>query len=183
MPQLTLFVHRTQELKERLDYDKEEDLMTHQIMTFWFKCWPKLIHDYSLVGYILSPNPRIMNNERERMLCSPIYSHAIKHLIGKLLVPEHLTSTERKECLGEMTTKFLMSTKSLRTRQAFWTMTQSGTRHGRVTLLLHVILYLDAIENQGTWKTGLLGFIQNFRNRNSRTQLETGVKDQVWRPC
>jgi hypothetical protein len=80
--------------------------MTHQIMTFWFKCWPKLIHDYSLVGYILSPNPRIMNDERERMLDSPIYSDIVKHLIGKLLVPENLTSTERKECLAEMTTKF-----------------------------------------------------------------------------
>jgi hypothetical protein len=34
---LTLLVHRTQELKDRLDDDKEEDLMTHQIMTFWFK--------------------------------------------------------------------------------------------------------------------------------------------------
>ncbi len=79
--------------------------MTHQIMTFWFKCQPKLIHDNSLVGYILSPNPRIMNNARERMLDSPIYSDAIKHLIGKLLVPENLTSTERKECLAEMTTK------------------------------------------------------------------------------
>jgi hypothetical protein len=32
-----LLVHRTQELKDRLDNDKEEDLMTHQIMRFWFK--------------------------------------------------------------------------------------------------------------------------------------------------
>jgi hypothetical protein len=40
-----------------LDNDKEEDFMTHQIMTFWFKRQPKLIHDYSLVGCILSPNP------------------------------------------------------------------------------------------------------------------------------
>jgi hypothetical protein len=106
IPQLTLFVHRTQELKERLDNDKEEDSMTHQIMTFWFKRQPKLIHDYSLVGYILSPNPQIMKNARERMLWSPIYSDTIKRLIGKLLVPENLTSTDCKECLGEMTTKF-----------------------------------------------------------------------------
>jgi hypothetical protein len=57
MLQLTLFVHKTQELKDRLDYDKEEELMTHQIMTFLFKCITKLSHDYSLVRYILSPNP------------------------------------------------------------------------------------------------------------------------------
>ncbi len=57
IPQLILFVHRTQEQKDRLDDDEEEDLMTYQIMTFWFKCQPKLIHVYSLVGCILSPNP------------------------------------------------------------------------------------------------------------------------------
>jgi hypothetical protein len=80
--------------------------MTHQIMTFWFKCQPKLIHDYSLVGYILSPNSQIMNNARERMLHSPIYSAAFKCLIGQLLEPENSAPTEREECLGEMTTKF-----------------------------------------------------------------------------
>jgi hypothetical protein len=103
MLQLTLFVHRTQELKDRLDYDKEEDLMTHQILTFWFKRRTELIHDYSLVGYILSPNPQIMNNARERMLHSPINSDAIQHLIGKL----------HKECLADMTTKFFDDPKSL----------------------------------------------------------------------
>ncbi len=57
MQQLTLLVHRTQELKDGLDNDEVENLMTHHIMTFWFKRQPKLIHDYSLVGYILSPHP------------------------------------------------------------------------------------------------------------------------------
>ena len=80
--------------------------MAHQIMTFWFKHRPKLIHDYSLVEYVILPNPQIMNNARERMLCSPIYSDAVECLIGKLIIPENLTSTEHKECLAEMTTKF-----------------------------------------------------------------------------
>jgi hypothetical protein len=60
-----------------------------------------------------------MNDARERMLDSPIYYHAVERLIGKLLIPENLTSTARKECLADMTTKFLMSTKSLQARQAF----------------------------------------------------------------
>jgi hypothetical protein len=47
-----------------------------------------------------------MNNASERMLDSPIYSDAVERLIQKLLVPENLTSTEGKECLAEMTTKF-----------------------------------------------------------------------------
>jgi hypothetical protein len=48
-----------------------------------------------------------MNDARERTLDSPIYSDTVKSLIGKLLVPENLTSTECKECLAEMTTKFI----------------------------------------------------------------------------
>jgi hypothetical protein len=47
-----------------------------------------------------------MNNARERMLHSPIYSDAIEHLIGKLLVPENLSSNEHKECRADLTTKF-----------------------------------------------------------------------------
>ncbi len=99
-------MNRTQDLKDRLDYDEEEDLMTHQIMMLWLKHQPKLIHDYSLVGYTLSPHPLIMNNARDRLLSSPIYSDAVEHLIGKLLEPDHLTSNERKEFLAEMTTLF-----------------------------------------------------------------------------
>ncbi len=41
------------------------------------------------------------------MLHSPIYSDPIERLIGKLLVPENLTSNGCKKRLGEMTTKFL----------------------------------------------------------------------------
>jgi hypothetical protein len=59
-----LFVYRTQELQDRFESDEEEDALTYQIMSFWLKCRNKLIHDYSLVGYILSPNPQIMNNAR-----------------------------------------------------------------------------------------------------------------------
>ncbi len=48
----------------------------------------------------------MMNDARERMLDSPIYSDAVKCLIGMLLVPKHLTSAARKECLADVTTKF-----------------------------------------------------------------------------
>ncbi len=60
-----------------------------------------------------------MNDARERMLDSPIYSDAIERLIGKLLVPENLTSTAHKECLADMATKFFDEHQSLCTRQAF----------------------------------------------------------------
>ncbi len=47
-----------------------------------------------------------MNDARDRLLSSPIYSDAVIRLIGKLLVPDHLTSNEHKECLAKMTTLF-----------------------------------------------------------------------------
>jgi hypothetical protein len=47
-----------------------------------------------------------MNNERERMFHSPIYSVAVEPLIRKLLVPEDLSSEECKECLADLTAKF-----------------------------------------------------------------------------
>jgi hypothetical protein len=47
-----------------IDYRPEEqwsgDSMTDVMMQFWIKCRPTLIHNYSLVGYILSPNSTIM---------------------------------------------------------------------------------------------------------------------------
>ncbi len=100
-----------------------------------------------------------MNDVRERMLGSSIYSDAVKRLIGKLLVPENLTSTKHKECLAEMTTKFFDKHQKI--------VNQTG------------ILNSDTMwyaAGKSTWKTGLLGSIQNFRNRNSQTQLETGKK-------
>jgi hypothetical protein len=54
-----------------------------------------------------------MNDARERMLDSPIYSDAVEHLIGKLLVLENLISTACKECLADMTTKVFDEHQSL----------------------------------------------------------------------
>jgi hypothetical protein len=47
-----------------------------------------------------------MNDARDRLLSSPIYSDAIECLIRKLLVSDHVTSNERKGCLAKMTTLF-----------------------------------------------------------------------------
>jgi hypothetical protein len=116
-----------------------------------------------------------MNDARERMLDSPIYSDAIERLIGKLHVPENLTSTAHKECLAEMTTKFFDEHQMLVNQTGIL---NSDTMWYAVGKLLTVVgTILDATKNQGTWKTGLLGSIQNFRNRNSQTQLETDEKD------
>jgi hypothetical protein len=119
-----------------------------------------------------------MNDARERMLDSPIYSDAVKHLIGKLLVPENLTSTKHKECLAEMRTKFFDEHQKFVNQTGILNSDTMWLQQGRVNMLLPVVgPYLDTTKNHGTWKTGLLGSIQSFRNRISQTQLETGEKD------
>jgi hypothetical protein len=71
---------------------------------------------------------------------SRIYSDAAKHLIGKLLVPENLTSTEHKECLAEMTTKvFDEHQKFVNQTGTLNSDTKCGMQQGRVTLLLPVV--------------------------------------------
>jgi hypothetical protein len=80
-----------------------------------------------------------MNNARERMLHSPIYSDAVKCLIGKLLVPDNLPSTEHKKCLADMTTEVFDEHQKFVNQTGILTVTQCGMRQGRVTSLLHVV--------------------------------------------
>jgi hypothetical protein len=62
-------------------------------MGFWEKRRPKLIHDYSLVGYILSPNPTIMENAITNKL--EVHDEAAERLITKLILDPALVGNER----------------------------------------------------------------------------------------
>ena len=62
-------------------------------MGFWEKRRPKLIHDYSLVGYILSPNPTIMENAITNKL--EVHDEAAERLITKLILDPTLVGNER----------------------------------------------------------------------------------------
>jgi hypothetical protein len=67
--------------------------LKNTIMGFWEKRRPKLIHDYSLVGYILSPNPTIMENAITNKL--EIHDEAAERLITKLILDPALVGNER----------------------------------------------------------------------------------------
>ena len=58
--------------------------MDHVAMRFWIKRQDKLIHDYSLIGYLLSPNPTIMAHAYENK--SMIHNEEVVRLIEKLIV-------------------------------------------------------------------------------------------------
>jgi hypothetical protein len=63
-----------------------------QVMSFWLKCRDKLIHDYSLVGYILSPHPTIMAHALNNKLAA--HDEAAERLITKLILDQNLVGEE-----------------------------------------------------------------------------------------
>jgi hypothetical protein len=82
----SLCLHSTQAMIDASG--QERNSLEYQVMVLWLKRRPKLIHDYSLAGYILAPQRKILQNASVRMHESPIYIDAVSRLIGKLLVDD-----------------------------------------------------------------------------------------------
>ena len=81
------------------------DSITHTVMCFWLLRRKNLINDYSLVGYILSPNPTIM----EHAVAHKTRAHmdAAKRLIVKLFVKPKLVGNDRTMAIAKVYDKFL----------------------------------------------------------------------------
>jgi len=62
------------------------------VMQFWLKRKPRLLHDYSLAGYILSPNPTIMAHASDNKTLR--HDGAVERLITKLLVDPSLVGND-----------------------------------------------------------------------------------------
>ena len=67
--------------------------MSSIINQFWKKRRSKLIHDYSLVGYLLSPNPTIMEHAVNNK--DQIHDDAAEWLITKLLLNPDLVGNDK----------------------------------------------------------------------------------------
>ena len=73
--------------------------MDHVAMRVWIKRRDKLIHDYSLIGYLILPNPTIMAHAYENR--STIHNDAVVHLIDKLIVNPIFVGEEKSEHLSK----------------------------------------------------------------------------------
>jgi hypothetical protein len=62
-------------------------------MRLWIKRRPKLIHNFSLVGYLLSPNSTIIAHAVEHKTIN--HDQAAKRLITKLILNPTLVGTKR----------------------------------------------------------------------------------------
>ena len=79
--------------------------MTDVVMRLWLKRRPKLIHDYSLVGYILSPNSTIMSHAIDNK--SIIHDQAAEWLITKLILNPTLVGSERNNERAKLIDTFM----------------------------------------------------------------------------
>jgi hypothetical protein len=79
-------------------------LLTDEVMRFWIKLQDKLIHNYSLVGYLLSPNQTIMDHAYKNR--SLIHHEAVVNLIEKLIVDPKLVGVEKSTNLAELINNF-----------------------------------------------------------------------------
>ena len=73
-------------------------------MQFWIKRREKLIHHYSLVGYLLSPNPTIMAHAYDNR--ADIHNNAVVKVITKLIIDPMLVEDERSRSLAESINTF-----------------------------------------------------------------------------
>ena len=79
--------------------------LTDVVMRFWLKRRPKIIHDYSLVGYILSPNSTIMAHAIDNKTID--HDQAAKRLITKLILDPTLVGTERNIARANLIDTFM----------------------------------------------------------------------------
>jgi hypothetical protein len=74
-------------------------------MCFKIKRRDKLVHDYSLVGYILSPNPTIMASAIVNT--SQMHNEAAERLITKLVLDQSIFGNERRIAQANLIDTFL----------------------------------------------------------------------------
>jgi hypothetical protein len=86
-----------------LDCYKGQSL-TNKIMRMWIHRRDKVVHDYSLVGYMLSPIPAIMEHCAANRTAS--LSNALEGLIEKLILDPGLIESQRSRELAFLIDKF-----------------------------------------------------------------------------
>jgi hypothetical protein len=79
--------------------------MTDVVMGFWLKRRPKLIHNYSLVGYILSPNSTNMAHAIDNKTIK--HDQAAERLITKLILNPTLVGNERNNERAKLINTFM----------------------------------------------------------------------------
>jgi len=105
--------------------------MDHVAMRFWIKRRDKLIHDYSLTGYLLLPNPTIMAHTYENR--SMIHNEAVVRLIDKLIVNLIFVGEEKSKHLSKYIDTFWDEFDYFVNRRGCFLINICETQHGVMT--------------------------------------------------
>jgi hypothetical protein len=125
------------------------------IMRFWIKRRDKLVTDYSLVGYMLSPNPKIMAHCDVNK--SSLHVDAADRLIEKLILDPMLVGTTRREKLADLIDKFkdeygeFTSKRGKFAKDNIWMVAASKKRRDSVGMLNIPLRLLRCWEGLPVW--------------------------------
>jgi hypothetical protein len=143
------------------------------IMRFWIKRRDNLVTNYSIVGYMLSPNPKIMAHCAVNK--SLLHGDAADRLIEKLILDPMLVVTKRREKLADLIDKFkdkygeFTSHRGRFAKDNIWMVaakqeTEEGFRwHENIPLRL-----------LRCWEACLFGAVKDSWDWHSREELEAG---------
>ncbi len=139
--------------------------MSSLIMRFWLKRRDKLIHNYLLVGYLLSPNLTIIAHVNDNR--SEIHQKAVVSLIKRLFLSPLLVGADRTRCLAVVVNTFWDEFA------CFTTILFLLSLHvGKDTARCYSCLLLASAPffpfNEGFRKAGVLGSLQNSRHMYCR---------------
>ena len=91
--------------------------LTHRVMRIYEKRRVALVHPYSLVGLLCSPNPVIMEDARKSYTSNPTpYREAVEYLVKKLVVDKDVVGTKRKEQIAKSMEEFWTSLNHFQNR-------------------------------------------------------------------
>ena len=83
------------------------DSLTHRVMRIWEKRKDPLVHSYSLVGHLCSPNPVIIDDAINAMSTHiSDYEQAVEDLLKKLILDPSLVGEKRKEQIAYLIDEF-----------------------------------------------------------------------------
>ena len=176
----TSFVALTMFHRDLVLEDYPTDNLRDTVMRFWINRRLKLIHNYSLVGYILSPNPMIMADAAHNK--TQVHDDAAEALIVKLILDPTVVGPAKNEAKAELIDTFLKEYNDLVNRRGpfakdnIWIM---AARPDCEAYRWHQKYSLFATVNKGFGQARVSCPLKNFRYRNSRTELETGEGGEV----
>ncbi len=149
--------------------------MDHVAMRFWIKRQDHLIHDYSLAGYLLSPNVTIVAHAYANR--STMHNDVVVHLIKKLIVNPMLVGDEKSLHLSKDIKTFWNEYDDFVNMHGVFLINTCGTQLGVIMSGVPMASEIFPARDEGIRKASMFNSIQNLGHWNCRAKLEASQVD------